>query len=228
MIRGTGWCLTSSDSFGPSNRHFSCSRTCPGILDGRFSEYLSATLDELRGYEIVGPVVVKAADFGAPTTRERVVIVGVHRSCEIARIRDVDLQGKVTQPADRGSCVRGSCLQSISHSAKTPVNTGANISSHHQTWAISHDGRARSRAPFFRQVRFDDATVMVGSQDSSRRSTRHVSENASLTSIRVDVTRFLGTHGSGGTVKAQPFGRAPARTRAGFKRLVPFIRKRTE
>lgn len=79
----------------------------PGILDGRFSEYLSATLDELRGYEIVGPVVVKAADFGAPTTRERVVIVGVHRSCEIARIRDVDLQGKVTQPPTVAAAFEG-------------------------------------------------------------------------------------------------------------------------
>ena len=78
----------------------------PGILDGPFREYVSATLDGLSDYEIVGPVLVNAADFGAATSRERVIIVGLDDSCA-HKITEADLQGGVNHPTTVADALRG-------------------------------------------------------------------------------------------------------------------------
>ena len=49
----------------------------PGILDGRFEDILADGLSEVAGhYRLVGPVLLDAERFGAPTTRKRVLIFG--------------------------------------------------------------------------------------------------------------------------------------------------------
>lgn len=48
----------------------------PGLIVERNKEILEAALSEMKRYEIVGPLVVNARDYGAPTFRCRVVVLG--------------------------------------------------------------------------------------------------------------------------------------------------------
>jgi DNA (cytosine-5)-methyltransferase 1 len=48
----------------------------PGLLSGDARKALDAALAQLNEFEIVGPIVIDAYNFGAATKRERVVIVG--------------------------------------------------------------------------------------------------------------------------------------------------------
>lgn len=55
-----------------------------GLMDGGNLTFLTDALETLPSYyKIVGPIVISAADFGAPTTRKRVIVVGYDK-------RDVD------------------------------------------------------------------------------------------------------------------------------------------
>lgn len=48
-----------------------------GILDGKHSDILKQAMQRVNGtYKMLPPTVVSAADFGAPTTRRRVFVVG--------------------------------------------------------------------------------------------------------------------------------------------------------
>lgn len=49
----------------------------PGILLGTAKQDLDALIDGLNGYEVLGPIHVNAADFGAATNRKRVIVVGI-------------------------------------------------------------------------------------------------------------------------------------------------------
>jgi DNA (cytosine-5)-methyltransferase 1 len=52
----------------------------PGILDPELRFHLDDGLDRTAGmYELVGPIVLDAKNFGAATTRERVVVLGYRR-----------------------------------------------------------------------------------------------------------------------------------------------------
>jgi DNA (cytosine-5)-methyltransferase 1 len=48
----------------------------PGILDNCFDRLRTDAFAQIKGYKIVGPAVLKASDFGAATSRERVFFVG--------------------------------------------------------------------------------------------------------------------------------------------------------
>jgi DNA (cytosine-5)-methyltransferase 1 len=55
-----------------------------GLMDAGNLTFLTEALEMLPSYyKIVGPIVISAADFGAPTTRKRVIVVGFDQ-------RDVD------------------------------------------------------------------------------------------------------------------------------------------
>jgi DNA (cytosine-5)-methyltransferase 1 len=55
-----------------------------GLMDAGNSIFLTEALSAIPSYyKIVGPIVISAADFGAPTTRKRVIVVGYDK-------RDVD------------------------------------------------------------------------------------------------------------------------------------------
>ena len=60
----------------------------PGILDNRFEDILSDGLSEVAGhYRVVGPALLDAERFGAPTTRKRVLIFGFRTQRKV----DLDL-----------------------------------------------------------------------------------------------------------------------------------------
>lgn len=48
----------------------------PGILDDCFKTLRQRAFAQIDGYKIIGPIVLKASDFGAATNRERVFYVG--------------------------------------------------------------------------------------------------------------------------------------------------------
>lgn len=52
----------------------------PGLLLGNAKSALDEALSRFSGFEILGPILVDAHDFGAATKRERVVIVGYDRA----------------------------------------------------------------------------------------------------------------------------------------------------
>lgn len=49
----------------------------PGILLGSAKRDLEDLIDSLSGYELLGPIHANAANFGAATNRERVIVVGI-------------------------------------------------------------------------------------------------------------------------------------------------------
>lgn len=54
----------------------------PGILDENYKQIRNNALDKVNGsYVIVGPMLIKASDYGAATTRERVFYIGYLRRC---------------------------------------------------------------------------------------------------------------------------------------------------
>lgn len=67
-----------------------------GILDGPSADYLESCIDSVANrYTIVGPVVINAKHYGAPTNRERVIVIG-YRSADVDSISSEDIQGKTS------------------------------------------------------------------------------------------------------------------------------------
>ena len=48
----------------------------PGILDDCFDKLRAQAFALIDGYKVIGPIILKASDFGAPTSRERVFFLG--------------------------------------------------------------------------------------------------------------------------------------------------------
>jgi len=56
---------------------FFVAENVPGILEARFASDVEAAIAPVRDkYRIIGPLTLKASDFGAPTSRTRVVFIG--------------------------------------------------------------------------------------------------------------------------------------------------------
>jgi DNA (cytosine-5)-methyltransferase 1 len=71
----------------------------PGILHPDLRSYLDNGLDRVAGrYEILGPVILDAKEFGAATTRERVVVLG-YRPQYVNRITEAELSAARLGPA---------------------------------------------------------------------------------------------------------------------------------
>lgn len=68
---------------------FFLAENVPGILDDDFGPIRSDALAQLTGYTIIPPFKVTASDFGAPTTRTRVLFIGYLP--EITNISEADL-----------------------------------------------------------------------------------------------------------------------------------------
>lgn len=52
----------------------------PGILEGKYKNILMECIETVKKkYEIVGPFEIDASDYGAPTSRKRVIVVGYRR-----------------------------------------------------------------------------------------------------------------------------------------------------
>jgi DNA (cytosine-5)-methyltransferase 1 len=78
----------------------------PGILAPDLRFHLDAGLDQVANrYEIVGPLKFDAQNFGAATTRERVVILGF-RSDRIDAISENDLRAAQSEPATIADAIR--------------------------------------------------------------------------------------------------------------------------
>jgi DNA (cytosine-5)-methyltransferase 1 len=71
----------------------------PGILDEASRFHLDYGIDLVSAkFEIVGPILLDASDFGAATARERVVVIG-YRADHLDRISDTDLESRKTAKA---------------------------------------------------------------------------------------------------------------------------------
>jgi DNA (cytosine-5)-methyltransferase 1 len=68
----------------------------PGLLLGPAKTVLDSALSELKGFEIVGPVVIDALSFGAATRRERVVVVGYNKAY-VGALNDNDIRAASSQ-----------------------------------------------------------------------------------------------------------------------------------
>jgi DNA (cytosine-5)-methyltransferase 1 len=78
----------------------------PGILAPDLRFHLDAGLDQVaRRYEIVGPVKLDAKDFGAATSRERVVVLG-YRPDRMDPITELHLRAAQTGPATIAEAIR--------------------------------------------------------------------------------------------------------------------------
>ena len=51
----------------------------PGLMAGEFKKVFTDVLDSLKGFTIVGPLIVDACDYGAATHRRRVIVVGYNK-----------------------------------------------------------------------------------------------------------------------------------------------------
>lgn len=52
----------------------------PGLLNKKYTDIVGCALDQVRDeYDIYGPQIIKASDYGAPTTRTRVFFIGVKK-----------------------------------------------------------------------------------------------------------------------------------------------------
>ncbi|CAN5835252.1 DNA cytosine methyltransferase [soil metagenome] len=58
----------------------------PGLLSADFAHILRRELVRTRGYTVVGPMIVDAAEYGAATRRRRVIVIGYRRGA----VRPVD------------------------------------------------------------------------------------------------------------------------------------------
>ncbi len=68
----------------------------PGILDESVRGFLDDGIDLVSNqYTIVGPILLNASDFGAPTMRERVVVVG-YKPADIGPLSVTDIRGMHT------------------------------------------------------------------------------------------------------------------------------------
>jgi len=71
--------------------HFFIMENVPGLLLGTAKAVLENALSEMKGFEVVGPVVIDAMRFGAATKRERVVIIGYNKA-HVASLNVGDIQ----------------------------------------------------------------------------------------------------------------------------------------
>ena len=72
-----------------------------GLMDKGNIDFLTDALAELPAYyQIVGPLVVNAADLGAPTTRKRVIVIGYDRrdvdQIDVTAIESLKIQNRVS------------------------------------------------------------------------------------------------------------------------------------
>jgi DNA (cytosine-5)-methyltransferase 1 len=63
----------------------------PGLLLGAAKTVLEDALSELKGFEVVGPVVIDAMSFGAATKRERVVVIGYNKN-HVSALGEADIR----------------------------------------------------------------------------------------------------------------------------------------
>lgn len=57
----------------------------PGILNPQYDEVRKSALRSVeRNYRLLSPLILRASDYGAPTSRKRVFFIGVSKSSEIA------------------------------------------------------------------------------------------------------------------------------------------------
>lgn len=70
---------------------FFMAENVPGILDPDFEFIRTAALQIPEGYRILQPIKVTASDFGAPTTRTRVVFFG-YRPDKLSKLTETDLK----------------------------------------------------------------------------------------------------------------------------------------
>jgi DNA (cytosine-5)-methyltransferase 1 len=87
---------------------FFMAENVPGILDAEFEYIRAAALQIPEGYTILEPIKVTASDFGAPTTRTRVIFFG-YRPDKLTRLGEKDLM-----PSGRATKVRvGEALKGL-------------------------------------------------------------------------------------------------------------------
>ena len=63
----------------------------PGLLIGDAKKMLDDVIGSLSGFEVVGPIMVDAANFGAATRRERVIVLGYNKD-HVDAIDEKDLE----------------------------------------------------------------------------------------------------------------------------------------
>jgi DNA (cytosine-5)-methyltransferase 1 len=96
----------------------------PGILTGGFRSVLDDAIASLNGtYEILGPMLLNAADYGAPTNRKRVVVIGYDRN---------EFQPITAQNIHDARCQRVSVEEAL-RDLPEPENAVEGLDGHH--WA---------------------------------------------------------------------------------------------
>ncbi|WDK49093.1 DNA cytosine methyltransferase [Xanthomonas campestris pv. campestris] len=126
-----------------------------GILAPRNQEFLEAAFLPLHGqYDLLSPLVIKASDVGAPTSRTRVFFVGIHRSSGY-RSFDVDT---LRPQSSIGSNPVGHALKGL------PATID-------EDWTSNIMGRTRlhkvASSPYHNKIA-DDRPDGVGESDSLR------------------------------------------------------------
>ncbi len=77
---------------------FYVAENVPGILDDNFNGIVNNALALVKGYEQLDPILLKASDYGAPTTRTRVFFIGYKKNL-FRPIRESDfIRRKTTKP----------------------------------------------------------------------------------------------------------------------------------
>ncbi|WP_336146547.1 DNA cytosine methyltransferase [Marinobacter salarius] len=78
---------------------FFIAENVPGILSDLNRPILESALDLVRDhYEIIGPIKIKASDFGAPTTRTRVFVIGIKNNVQNIAMGPNSFQSKTIIP----------------------------------------------------------------------------------------------------------------------------------
>lgn len=126
-----------------------------GILEDRFDQHIASALSLVRGdYQLIEPIVAKASDYGAPTSRRRVFFVGFHK-CKVQR--DIAPSEIVRSPA-RDEVVVKAALRGL------PVTV-------HGNWREEPLGRVRRHdvlETWFQKKLLDARPRGVGSEDAVR------------------------------------------------------------
>lgn len=50
-----------------------------GILDDKYKSLRNAALNNITGYTVLSPLIIRADEYGAPTTRTRVFFIGYRK-----------------------------------------------------------------------------------------------------------------------------------------------------
>lgn len=54
-----------------------------GILDDKYKSLRDAALNKITGYTILSPLIIRADEYGAPTTRTRVFLLDIEKKKEL-------------------------------------------------------------------------------------------------------------------------------------------------